>query len=174
MCDLSSGDEVRYLPCLHTFHRTCIDDWLMRCFSCPSCLQPLEPELLGPSSGISGFGGGLIVSGVDRISSNPNSFNQPGLSPLKAIMIPSSQTSGFDSVSVDSARLTTLADEQLLIDISPYASAAVTQGSSATPPSFPPPLSSTLSLTPSQKPASHPLLSESDFSGQQAGQSDVN
>ncbi|KAH8862457.1 RING finger protein 11 [Schistosoma japonicum] len=44
MNDLKLGDEVRYLPCLHTYHRMCIDEWLMRSFSCPTCLLNLEPD----------------------------------------------------------------------------------------------------------------------------------
>ncbi|XP_076340785.1 RING finger protein 11-like isoform X1 [Tachypleus tridentatus] len=40
------GDAIRYLPCLHTYHVTCIDDWLMRSFTCPSCLEPVDAALL--------------------------------------------------------------------------------------------------------------------------------
>uniref|UniRef100_A0A183SPH6 RING-type domain-containing protein n=1 Tax=Schistocephalus solidus TaxID=70667 RepID=A0A183SPH6_SCHSO len=36
MCDYELGDELRCLPCMHTFHRACIDDWLMRSLTCPS------------------------------------------------------------------------------------------------------------------------------------------
>nr|VZI26995.1 unnamed protein product [Spirometra erinaceieuropaei] len=43
MCDYELGDELRYLPCMHTFHRACIDDWLMRSLTCPSCLEELKP-----------------------------------------------------------------------------------------------------------------------------------
>ncbi|CAL8090701.1 unnamed protein product [Calicophoron daubneyi] len=46
MCELKLNDEVRYLPCLHTFHRTCIDDWLMRSFVCPTCLRPIEVDVV--------------------------------------------------------------------------------------------------------------------------------
>ncbi|KAG5447884.1 RING finger protein 11 [Clonorchis sinensis] len=44
MCEYEEGDELRYLPCLHTYHRTCIDDWLMRALTCPSCLEELRPS----------------------------------------------------------------------------------------------------------------------------------
>ena len=40
------GDHVRYLPCLHTYHTKCIDDWLMRNFICPSCMEPVDAALL--------------------------------------------------------------------------------------------------------------------------------
>ncbi|XP_005107733.1 RING finger protein 11 [Aplysia californica] len=40
------GDELRYLPCMHCYHRECIDDWLMRSFTCPSCMEPVDAALL--------------------------------------------------------------------------------------------------------------------------------
>ena len=40
------GDCVRYLPCLHNYHTKCIDDWLMRNFICPSCMEPVDAALL--------------------------------------------------------------------------------------------------------------------------------
>jgi E3 ubiquitin-protein ligase RNF11 len=40
------GDAVRYLPCVHTYHQHCIDDWLMRSFTCPSCMEPVDAALL--------------------------------------------------------------------------------------------------------------------------------
>lgn len=32
-----SGEEVSSLPCLHIFHRDCINKWLRQCNSCPIC-----------------------------------------------------------------------------------------------------------------------------------------
>jgi len=46
MIEFSVGDPVRYLPCMHTYHTDCIDDWLMRSFTCPSCMEPVDAALL--------------------------------------------------------------------------------------------------------------------------------
>lgn len=46
MIEFTVGDRVRYLPCLHTYHTECIDDWLMRSFICPSCMEPVDSALL--------------------------------------------------------------------------------------------------------------------------------
>nr|CDS25886.1 ring finger protein 11 [Hymenolepis microstoma] len=42
MIDYMPGDELRKMPmCTHFFHRACIDDWLTRSLTCPSCLQEI-------------------------------------------------------------------------------------------------------------------------------------
>ncbi|KYO32298.1 RING finger protein 11 [Alligator mississippiensis] len=46
MLDFAYGDPVRFLPCLHTYHVGCIDDWLMRSLTCPSCMEPVDAALL--------------------------------------------------------------------------------------------------------------------------------
>ena len=46
MIEFSKGDCIRFLPCLHTYHVHCIDDWLMRSFICPSCMEPVDVALL--------------------------------------------------------------------------------------------------------------------------------
>ncbi|QQP36868.1 Uncharacterized protein FKW44_022100, partial [Caligus rogercresseyi] len=45
MIEFVVGDRVRYLPCMHTYHTDCIDDWLMRSFTCPSCMEPVDAAL---------------------------------------------------------------------------------------------------------------------------------
>uniref|UniRef100_A0A0K8TT60 Putative ring finger protein 11 sid n=1 Tax=Tabanus bromius TaxID=304241 RepID=A0A0K8TT60_TABBR len=46
MVEFSIGEAVRYLPCMHTYHVSCIDDWLMRSLTCPSCMEPVDAALL--------------------------------------------------------------------------------------------------------------------------------
>ncbi|UYV80437.1 RNF11 [Cordylochernes scorpioides] len=46
MIDFLIGDPIRFLPCMHIYHTTCIDDWLMRSFTCPSCMEPVDAALL--------------------------------------------------------------------------------------------------------------------------------
>jgi E3 ubiquitin-protein ligase RNF11 len=40
--DFDEGDSIRYLPCVHFYHQKCVDDWLIRSFTCPSCMAPVE------------------------------------------------------------------------------------------------------------------------------------
>lgn len=46
MNELLVGEKVRYLPCMHTYHTACIDDWLVRSFTCPSCMEPVDAALI--------------------------------------------------------------------------------------------------------------------------------
>ncbi|XP_045482313.1 RING finger protein 11 [Harmonia axyridis] len=46
MGEFMVGDALRYLPCMHTYHMRCIDDWLMRSLTCPSCMEPVDAALL--------------------------------------------------------------------------------------------------------------------------------
>lgn len=46
MSEFVIGDKVRYLPCMHTYHCDCIDDWLIRSLTCPSCMEPVDAALL--------------------------------------------------------------------------------------------------------------------------------
>lgn len=42
MDEFFKGDTIRYLPCTHMYHKQCIDSWLIRNFTCPSCMEPLD------------------------------------------------------------------------------------------------------------------------------------
>ncbi|KAG7526304.1 hypothetical protein JOB18_038524 [Solea senegalensis] len=46
MLDFVYGDPIRFLPCMHIYHMDCIDDWLMRSFTCPCCMEPVDAALL--------------------------------------------------------------------------------------------------------------------------------
>ncbi|KAH3697214.1 RING finger protein 11-like [Dreissena polymorpha] len=46
MCDFNVGENLRILPCMHSYHKECIDDWMMRSFTCPSCMEPVDAALL--------------------------------------------------------------------------------------------------------------------------------
>uniref|UniRef100_UPI00398F6BC4 RING finger protein 11a isoform X1 n=1 Tax=Pristiophorus japonicus TaxID=55135 RepID=UPI00398F6BC4 len=46
MMDFAYGDPIRFLPCMHIYHMECIDEWLMRSFTCPSCMEPVDAALL--------------------------------------------------------------------------------------------------------------------------------
>jgi len=51
MIEFEVGDQMRFLPCLHAYHKDCIDDWLMRSFTCPSCMEPVDAALLSSFEG---------------------------------------------------------------------------------------------------------------------------
>jgi len=45
MIEFVVGEPIRLLPCMHFYHLRCIDDWLMRSFTCPTCMQPVDIAL---------------------------------------------------------------------------------------------------------------------------------
>ena len=53
MVDIGVGEVIRYLPCAHLFHKNCVDTWLMRNLSCPTCMEELTEvkEYLSNSEG---------------------------------------------------------------------------------------------------------------------------
>jgi len=46
MIDFEQSEPIRYLPCMHYYHVECIDDWLLRSFTCPTCMEPVDAALL--------------------------------------------------------------------------------------------------------------------------------
>lgn len=45
--ELKNGDDVKVLPCKHTFHPGCIDTWLIKNCTCPICKRDVK-ELMQP------------------------------------------------------------------------------------------------------------------------------
>lgn len=45
MMDFTAGEPIRLLPCMHFYHMRCIDDWLMRSYSCPTCMERVDVGL---------------------------------------------------------------------------------------------------------------------------------
>eukprot|EP00116_Pleurobrachia_bachei_P005946 sb/3466208/ len=43
LCEIDQGVTVRTLPCFHTFHSVCIDNWLCRKAECPVCRHKVGP-----------------------------------------------------------------------------------------------------------------------------------
>eukprot|EP00118_Oscarella_pearsei_P002823 m.11770 g.11770 ORF g.11770 m.11770 type:complete len:156 (+) comp23597_c0_seq1:444-911(+) len=46
MMDFAFGDPIRLLPCMHIYHRDCVDDWLLRSFTCPTCMEAVDGQIL--------------------------------------------------------------------------------------------------------------------------------
>lgn len=42
MNDFIPGELIRLLPCMHYYHIRCIDEWLMRAITCPTCVQRVD------------------------------------------------------------------------------------------------------------------------------------
>lgn len=46
MEEFENGEKIRYLPCMHYYHQNCIDDWLMRSFTCPRCMAAVDSGIM--------------------------------------------------------------------------------------------------------------------------------
>lgn len=42
MVDFAVGEHIRLLPCMHFYHMRCIDEWLLRSYCCPSCMERVD------------------------------------------------------------------------------------------------------------------------------------
>ena len=46
MMEFAPGDAVRFLPCMHYYHIMCVDGWLMRALTCPTCMERVDLAIL--------------------------------------------------------------------------------------------------------------------------------
>lgn len=51
MNEYVAGDPIRLLPCMHSFHKNCVDCWLRKSFTCPSCAEPVDLCILASIMG---------------------------------------------------------------------------------------------------------------------------
>lgn len=62
LCDYAIGDTIRFLPCGHHFHASCVDVWLASHRTCPFCLHdvtdPTAPQWQHHTAQRVGVGGG--------------------------------------------------------------------------------------------------------------------
>ena len=40
--DVEKGEQITVMPCSHTFHSSCVDEWLVQKASCPICKATLD------------------------------------------------------------------------------------------------------------------------------------
>ena len=50
MDEYQVGDALRCLPCGHEFHKGCLDPWLLKSGSCPSCRCTIFEKKLSPDN----------------------------------------------------------------------------------------------------------------------------
>jgi len=44
LSEYENGEVIRFLPCEHHFHASCVDQWLLRNKTCPFCKQEIDAE----------------------------------------------------------------------------------------------------------------------------------
>ena len=48
LSEFDEGEKIRTLPCFHSFHCKCIDNWLNRKAECPVCRSSVKPQSMSP------------------------------------------------------------------------------------------------------------------------------
>lgn len=66
LSEYTEGEELRLLPCSHTFHKSCVDEWLMVNATCPNCRGGIEQS---PAGGGDGGASGSEAAAQDGVGS---------------------------------------------------------------------------------------------------------
>ncbi|KAI6232732.1 RING-type domain-containing protein [Aphelenchoides fujianensis] len=72
MLDFEPKQLLRYLPCQHGYHVPCIDNWLLRSLTCPSCMEPVDSALLSVFTSNAG------VMDINSIPNNKTAASSSG------------------------------------------------------------------------------------------------
>lgn len=76
------GDSLRILPCLHTYHRMCVDRWLARSKTCPMCKYAIDSGALSwrrrspPMASVFGDGSIAAAAAVAAAATAHDSYAQ--------------------------------------------------------------------------------------------------
>lgn len=73
--DYNIGQELRVLPCNHSFHRVCVDPWLINNQTCPLCLYNIIECSTFVKDGTSCIASELFNPYNSNNASNPNNNN---------------------------------------------------------------------------------------------------
>ena len=97
MMDFMVGQPIRLLPCMHYYHMRCIDDWLMRSLTCPTCMERVDVGVRNTvisSHSLRRRRVGSSSSTTSTVSSGSNSSTEHLLS-YNSQMSPSGGSLGF-------------------------------------------------------------------------------
>lgn len=74
--EVNVGDKVRSLPCLHTFHSACAEEWLAKKKVCPLCNFAIDGS--GAAEAAAG-GEGAASAAIDAAAAEPAAGGAAGL-----------------------------------------------------------------------------------------------
>lgn len=77
--DFEADEEVRRMPCRHTFHADCIENWIKLKHSCPLCVAPITTENSSSSGGVGTPTRNADVPDADEVGAAEPSPENPTL-----------------------------------------------------------------------------------------------